>query len=164
MPHSTISPTAYNTCKNILNLVPTLPPTDDTTFSVEGVYVSVAHYEYDSKRLDDSTPLIPDKQTIRVNYDYPLSTPAIKEFKCPEQGFTQKQLVALICEGYKEIYDEEEKSTSVQPQPMNVAHPGCHLVNRCRTTGVYGIWGHCIGDLMLTYDASNDLFTIRVDS
>ena len=154
--------TSYKTCKNIFALVPTVAKDENDN---ESVYVSVAYGE--TYHLDDKTNLIPDKENIRICYQYPLSIPCVKTFQTPTNGFTQKQLVLLVQRGYREIYDEENTSSSIAEQPMSQAYPGCGLINRCETNGVHGIWGHSIGDLYLhtlTYDNSADVFHVGVDS
>ncbi|EFC40831.1 predicted protein [Naegleria gruberi] len=157
---------AYLASPNILDMVkPDMVKSDD--MEEQNVYVSVQCYEDELERYEDTTDLIPNRQSITIEYDYPLSIPARKTFERPVNGFTQRQLVALICRGYKEIYEEEDGSSSITAQPMRDQDPNCSLINRCSTNGKYGIWGHEIGDLMLhtlCYNSEHDIFTIEVDS
>ena len=63
--------------------------------------------------------------------DYPLHTPFTHSFKVGAEGMTHRALVTLIAKKYKQIYDEEDKAIG------ETGH------------GPYGIWGHCLEDLML---------------
>lgn len=61
-------------------------------------------------------------------------------------GFSRKQLALLISEKYHQIYDEEEVGATTKTIPVNKRDNG---INRNKTNGKYGIWGHDITDLDL---------------
>lgn len=73
-----------------------------------------------------------------VIVDYPLSKPAVR----PIRFSTLYELIDEIRRVYIEIYDEEEKTTSTYQESAT-------LLNRGRTNGVHGIWGHDIRDLWI---------------
>jgi hypothetical protein len=61
-----------------------------------------------------------------------------------EGGFTREDFLAAVREGYEKIYEEERETSSI---PEGQASP--ELLNRNRTNGKHGIWGHDLGDLSL---------------
>jgi hypothetical protein len=83
--------------------------------------------------------------SIRIVADYPFS----REFEfevTPGDGrteFTRAAFARAVADLYKRIYDEEDE-TAGGPTPNM---PG--MLNRGRSKGTYGIWGHHIGDLLL---------------
>lgn len=91
--------------------------------------------------------VIPFENAILV-IDYPLSTPASIAISASlPQGFTRAELVRAVCEEYANIYEAEEATAhtkTIPPEERTV------LKNRNRTDGVYGIYGHDLGDLTLT--------------
>jgi hypothetical protein len=62
------------------------------------------------------------------------------------QGFTRGELVRTICEEYGHIYAAEE-GTALNTE-ASVEERGPRL-ERNRTDGAYGIWGHRLDDLVL---------------
>lgn len=102
--------------------------------------------------------VIPDSE-ITLRIDYPLSKPANVPLK-HDGGFTRKQLVHEIVAAYKRIYDEEEQTGGAPPED------GMSL-NRTRTNGKHGIWGHYIEDLWLEgimYNPARKLVTLAIGS
>ena len=55
-----------------------------------------------------------------------------------------EDVVDQICNKYREIYEEEEKSSIMEVRSENTP-----ILNRGRTDGKWGIWGHGIGDLVI---------------
>lgn len=80
--------------------------------------------------------------TYTLKIDYPLSNPYTRMVTVREAGMTRRQLVSLIVLAYKAIYDTAEE---------NIA---------------YGIWGHCMADLMLhtAYVTPKGTITVSCDS
>lgn len=78
---------------------------------------------------------------------------------------TMNDLLGDIVKGYQEIYRMEE-STGKEASRMCDEIPGCPLINRGRTNGVFSIWGHFIDDLAIhtVYLHKNGYVTIGVDS
>lgn len=70
---------------------------------------------------------------------YPLSTVVEVEVKNVKQV---GELLWLISKVYRDIYDEEDKSTEIDPKAKNKI-----VCNRITTNGTHGIWGHIIEDL-----------------
>lgn len=82
-------------------------------------------------------------------YRYPLSQPAEFKHTLPPQMGLEEFLV-LAKEDYQRIYKEEDETTTVpakNSQTVNIGGKTLELMNRTRTTGKHGIWGHVIGDL-----------------
>ena len=81
------------------------------------------------------------KENIVIEYTYPLSNKI--EFPHKRKGgWTRKALVSTIQKDYAKIYRDEDKAVG----PTDCV-PGTY--NRDRSEGPYGIWGHCIGDLVI---------------
>ncbi|WP_300027237.1 hypothetical protein [uncultured Maribacter sp.] len=62
-------------------------------------------------------------------------------------GFTRKELAQKISIEYNRIYEEEEDSANTKTTPLEKRQG---LINRNKTDGKYGIWGHDIDDLDLS--------------
>lgn len=91
--------------------------------------------------------VIPFEHAVLV-IDYPLTNAATVEISAPlAQGFTRSALVRAICDEYDNIYEAEEGTASTKTVPRS--ERGSQL-NRNRTDGVYGIYGHDLDDLVLT--------------
>ena len=76
---------------------------------------------------------------LRFTVDYPLTRPKVVECVHPENmPWTQNEFVTAVREAYQEIYASEE-------DPGHI--PG--MLNRARSEGPYGIWGHDLNDLVL---------------
>lgn len=74
------------------------------------------------RNLDPAETVLPDG-TYTLEIDYPLSTTYTEEFTTTPVGLTRRGLVNIIVRAYKAIYDAKDDP--------------------------YGIWGHCLSDLML---------------
>lgn len=79
---------------------------------------------------------------------------------------TINDLLSDIVKGYQEIYRMEENSTVKKASRICDEIPSCPLINRGRTDGLFGIWGHFIGDLAIhTINLhKSGYLTLRVDS
>lgn len=97
---------------------------------------------------DPSTVVLKPNKTYTLILDYPVST----HYKAPivtgEDGMTRIDLANQICKHYRKMYKEEDESTEI-PAKLGIEGANVPMLNRCRTNGKYGIWGHCIGDLVL---------------
>ncbi len=79
--------------------------------------------------------------------EFPLTHPALITINSAlPQGFTRGELVRSICEEYAHIYAGEE-GTSLNSEE-SLEDRG-ERVERNRTDGAYGIWGHRLDDLIL---------------
>lgn len=79
-------------------------------------------------------------ETLTFNITYPLTNPVKVAIGNPG-GFTRKHFIEAVYAAYKSIYDEEGNE--------NVVPSGMGLLNRGRSFGPYGIWGHDLTDLYL---------------
>ena len=92
-------------------------------------------------------------------FTYPLKNKVSFEYT-NKDGFTRMDLFRCIYEGYKEIYETEEK---------DAGDPGTYekLYNRKHSQGRYGIWGHYIVDLRIegvSYDPKTKLVELLIGS
>lgn len=91
--------------------------------------------------------VIPHVKALLV-IKYPLSVPASIEVQSPvEFGFTRRELVRAICDGYAHVYEAEEATALTKPLALEERSAG---QRRNRTDGLYGIWGYDLADLLLT--------------
>ena len=79
------------------------------------------------------------EEEFTIYLDYPLSVTV--SVIVPADSY--KDLGKKICDIYKEIYREEVSSSKMTESLMDGTY------NRNRTNGIYGIWGHCIDDLII---------------
>jgi len=84
---------------------------------------------------------------VTVIIDYPL-TNEYRFTLTSNTGFTRARLVKEVSQAYYNIYQEEEATGSVKTIPINKR---TKMYNRNQTNGKYGVWGHDIADLVLTY-------------
>ena len=112
-------------------------------------YVSIARCEECTEKKLDWDERVLNSKILQVVFDYPLERGAGFEFKS-DNGFTRGDIIRHICETYKKIYDEEAKSTKAPVESIAKRSKGASmLMNRARTDGKWGIWGHSIEDLIL---------------
>lgn len=91
--------------------------------------------------------VIPFPKAILV-IEFPLTHPALVTINAAlPQGFTRGELVRVICDEYAHIYAAEE-GTALNTEAQ-VEERGTRL-ERNRTDGAYGIWGHRLDDLVLS--------------
>jgi hypothetical protein len=78
--------------------------------------------------------------------DFPLTHPAqVAISSALPQGFTRGELVQTICDEYAHVYAAEEGTS---PEEVRHEHRG-ERIERARSDGAYGIWGHALEDLVL---------------
>lgn len=110
----------------------------------------------------------------RLVIDYPLNNEFTHNFTVPRfrrdrcnpnyvvaGGFARRELVNLIVKSYKKIYRQEDRAAT----EVTIGKHG-PLFNRDQSDGPYGIWGHCLGDLILHTAYVNEAgkITLGVDS
>lgn len=89
-------------------------------------------------RYDNGDWFFDDKINGKAYITYPLSTIVEIEIKDVE---TIGELLWLIAKAYKEIYKEEDEAYKQQKEePSN-------LINRQKSNGKYGVWGHFLEEL-----------------
>lgn len=98
--------------------------------------------------------------TGKMLIDYPLNKPAVFEI---ESATSIGVIISSIGEAYRKIYNEEEETSSLNVTPPE--ERGMCL-NRNRTNGRYGIWGHDIEDLYIEGITVHDngILTIQMGS
>jgi len=103
--------------------------------------------------------VIDDRDEIVIVFDYPLAKPVQRSFQSPG-GFTRGTFASAVGKGYADIYAEEEETREASPKPQGI------LMNRSKTDGVHGIWGHDLADLTLegAYRDSDGLWHLEVGS
>jgi hypothetical protein len=101
------------------------------------------HSEFPT-RLIDGDDIIDEQESIEIAFDYPLADEHVFKFE-RSGGWTRQAFYDAVRAKYREIYAEEERTRTLPAERL----PGSILVNRPKTNGKYGIWGHVIGDLVL---------------
>jgi len=83
--------------------------------------------------------LMDPSPTIKILIDYPLTKPCTFEAKCPNpDGWTEVEFIEAVRMAYLEVYSLEEDPGLI---------PG--LLNRAKSDGPVGIWGHGMAELFL---------------
>ncbi len=77
----------------------------------------------DPHDIEDKDSIVTKRKKIQIVFDYPLTDPVTFSFttRC-KKGWTRKALFCAIRQGYRKIYQNDEK---------------------------YGVWGHCMEDLVI---------------
>lgn len=128
---------------------------ENTLYLLPNVWIRPGYYVYKSginllTELDEEEREKFEKAieeggfTLKITY--PLHNPAV--FEVPKEvlnAYFLDELVDFICLKYNQIYQEEEEGLSEED-----LEPKGNLLNRPATNGKYGIWGHEIGDLLIT--------------
>jgi len=83
---------------------------------------------------------------LSADITYPLSKPAHVILTWNENRY---DLAAQICREYRRIYKEEDESSEIEAKRICDESPESNLINRNKTNGKYGIWGHGIRDLVI---------------
>ena len=114
-------------------------------------------YKKEIEKCDKDEIILPKGKTYTLTITYPLTTPFKIEFNTKKKALNRKEVVNYIVECYKNIYKIEDGGKKV---PMI---PG--MYNRITTKGQFGIWGHCLSDLMLhTLYINGNKLTVSCDS
>jgi len=138
-------------------------------------YVSLSNVETSLEKMLDVDEMVvsEEKKSIKVAFDYPLQKKFVFEFESPNGGgFTRGQLATVIANKYKDIYKEEQETSTLPEESMSerskrLGGAGCNLINRAQTDGKYGISGHVLGDLDLAqviFSPKDDCYYLSVDS
>lgn len=140
------------------------------TNSIDLGYVHMSSYkagdsldEYaaeDGRLAPDAGEVVLKEGSYTLVITYPLSTPYNGKFKVGKRGMTRGKLVEKVIESYKEIYATEDED--VGAPTGNIAG----MLNRASSDGRYGIWGHCMEDLMLhtAYVGKGNVVEVSCDS
>jgi hypothetical protein len=111
-------------------------------------WISIADPGKEIDSLIDANEVVTQFTRATLIIDYPLTNKATFELTTEGKGFTRKQLILLISQKYHEVYDEEEATATIKTVP---ADKRGQLLNRNKTNGKYGIYGHDITDLDLDW-------------
>jgi hypothetical protein len=88
--------------------------------------------------------IIDTSNRISIRFDYPLSHPVLRQFD-GKKPWRLCDLIDSIAQGYVKIYDEEDETRTLPASaPLDSI-----LVNRPKTDGKHGIWGHILNDLFI---------------
>lgn len=90
--------------------------------------------------IEHADELLTPLETLTFEITYPLTNPAVLKV-ANKGGFTRKDFIHAVYNVYSLIYNEEGPDPEIPNDSM--------LLNRPRSFGKYGIWGHVIGDLWL---------------
>lgn len=129
------------------------------------IYISTYNKKVWSK-IEKPNEVVIKETDIKINFTYPLSGHFLFYFHS-DKGFTRRQVVEHIVDTYKQIYKEENETTAIPIQSLEERIACRNLINRNKTNGKYGIWGHDIGDLAIEkikYNKSKKLVTISIGS
>jgi hypothetical protein len=110
-------------------------------------YVHLADPKKDLERMRKPQEVVYKGTELTVILEYPFS----KEFEFPirassPDGFRRAELAEKIAALYKQVYEEEARTSKVPVIPPDQRKG---LINRNQTAGKYGIWGHDLEDLVL---------------
>jgi hypothetical protein len=123
--------------------------TNDLANYPDGVipWINLDKPDKDLLQLVQKDEVVIHQNKVTVIIDYPL-TNEYKFTLTSDVGFTRARLVKEISRAYYKIYQEEEATASVKTIPVKERTT---TYNRNQTNGKYGVWGHDIADLVLTY-------------
>lgn len=101
-----------------------------------------------------------------VQIEYPVTNGPfqfpIERQPSNDSGYSLRELVEIACEAYHQMYREEDVSSSVRAQFLHE-----DSLNRNKTNGNFGIWGHYLTDLSLaelSYEKNGNTLYTDVDS
>ncbi len=109
-------------------------------------WISIENPENEIDKLINSDEIVIPYSEITVIIDYPLNKPTSFVLTNSKNGFTKKDLILEISKKYHEIFTTEETTATTKTIPPDERKG---IMNRNETNGIYGIWGHDIGDLDL---------------
>lgn len=121
----------------------------------------------ESAKIKDADEVI-FTEDIKVIIDYPLTRKFVFDICTIDGKITRKYLAQSIVDTYRNIYREKEESTAIPILDLDdrIKYQN-GLINRNRTDGKYGIWGHDIDDLYLCglkFDPVTEHYKLFVDS
>ena len=128
-------------CKHIRQAKRQQSPQAQRTQIRPAVPVTKCEEEEYLRQIHDIDEIFITDENIFIEFSYPLSKEVLLRYQ-KKGGFSKRDVIKRIGDGYKKIYEEEERE---------VGDPGTYdnLYNRRRSQGKYGIWGHTIEDLII---------------
>ena len=123
----------------------------------EGIvpWVSIEDPSPDIDNLLNGDQIVTDQTNAILVIDYPVSEPIEIDIHTENpDGFTLQEIVVITSREYNRIYQEDFETAEQEANKSN----DTTLMDGIRTKGKYGIWGHGISELDLSY------FETRLDS
>lgn len=120
-----------------------------------------------NNKLIDANEKVINENKVKICFDYPFNDKYIFEFTSKNgNGFTKGDLVGLIIHQYYQMYREEEETSESKVMPMEERIKMSGMLNRNKTNGKYGIWGHDMEDLSLEslYKDANNIWHLSISS
>lgn len=96
-----------------------------------------------------------ERDEITVMIDYPLDKPYKMTIR--RKPITVESFARAVADAYKAIYCEEARTSQIPEDRLSAMS-----LNRNKTNGKYGIWGHGMGDLYLEGAVRQDDGTWRL--
>lgn len=121
---------------------------EDLEYFDDGIipWINLERPDYDN--LIGSDEIVLKYPKIILLIDYPLTNTAQIEIQPKnEHGFSKKELIKVISDTYKIIYDQEDDTAATKTIPIEERNG---IINRNTTDGKWGIWGHDLADLDLS--------------
>jgi hypothetical protein len=110
-------------------------------------YIPLADSKAAIAKLESPNEIVLASPKALLLVDYPVTNETLVPITAKDAGgFRRAELAAAISKAYREIYAEEERTSAVPVIPLEKRGTP---INRNRTEGKYGIWGHDLEDLML---------------
>jgi hypothetical protein len=126
-------------------------------------WISLENPEKDVAGLLNAEEIVIRDSICSIVIDYPLDAKVTYSF-FSSKGFTRRRLAERISELYHHIYEEEEATATIKTIPVE-KRQGTY--NRNATDGTYKIWGHDLGDLVLSaataYRSSDGTLILLLD-
>lgn len=117
-------------------------------------------YEEDVKECDPKEVVLLPNTEYTLVISYPVTNNYKVKITTGKSVMTRIKLAYYICKHYKNMYAEEDGSSGGDPGHIP------NMLNRSRSEGKYGIWGHELGDLILINASisKKNVITLGVDS
>ncbi len=114
----------------------------------------------DGRQAPDPKEVVLKEGKYSLVITYPLSNPYNGKFEVGKNGLTRGELVEKVIESYKEIYATEDDDVGAPTGNIS------GMLNRASSDGRYGIWGHCMEDLLLhtAYVGKDNVIEVACDS
>lgn len=115
-----------------------------------------------SADVEDADDIYIKESDCKIQFSYPLALDRPVIFQCVTKNnapITKGIFIQIVRMIYAQIYEIEEKTTTIEPDLVP------NMLNRNKTNGQYGIWGHGIEDLFFegAYRAGN-IYMLHIGS
>ena len=106
--------------------------------------IQISSYQGGPLRDGDEVVIPGGVDYIDIFFEYPLSAPVVFTISVPKEGLTRQQVCFEVCERYRAIYFLEENFGKGKDPGLIEG-----MLNRKQSSGLFGIWGHCLEDLVI---------------